>query len=188
MILPQADVPVRVRRVTTRRCFDEGESGNQQWTEFLKSLCVTLLINFFFWPLTSWFGQKRKLPNTLPKNNTLQSHVISPHTLRCPSLSTSLRGNSIPLPTRNSAWPSVWDTWAGASLRSRRPHEQIYSKGWELCPGREPLTAPSLHWRCTNKQQSSDEYLFASKLANVLAQPGTSNRCIRILHILLADK
>lgn len=28
-----ADVPVRVRRVTEKRCFDEGESGNQQWTD-----------------------------------------------------------------------------------------------------------------------------------------------------------
>lgn len=29
-----ADVPVRVRRVTEKRCFDERESGNQQWTHF----------------------------------------------------------------------------------------------------------------------------------------------------------
>lgn len=31
-----ADVPVRVRRVTEKRCFDEGESGNQQWTDLFK--------------------------------------------------------------------------------------------------------------------------------------------------------
>ena len=142
-----ADAPVRVRRVTEKCCFDEGESGNQQWTGFfLKSLRVTLLIHFFFWLLTSWFGRKRKLPNILPKTNTLQSRVISPHTSGCPSLCSSSRGNSVPLPGGNSAWPCVWDAWAGASPRSRRPHEQIYSEGWELCRGqRTPhCTIPAL--------------------------------------------
>lgn len=154
---------------------------------FFKSLCVTLLIHFLFWLLKSWFGRKRKLPHILPKSNAPQSHVISPRTLGRPSLSTSLKGNSAPLPTRNSAWPCVWDAWAEGSEQQEATRADL-CQGLRTVPGREPLTAPSPHWRCTNEQQISNEYLFASKLAKVLAQPGTSNRYVRIFHVLLTDK
>lgn len=65
-----ADVPVRVRRVTEKCCFDEGESGTNSGQIFLKSLPVTLLICFFFWLHKSWFGRKRELSNILSENNT----------------------------------------------------------------------------------------------------------------------
>jgi len=74
-------------------------------------------------------------------------------------------------------------------LRGAGGHMSRSTVRAENCAGgSEPLTAPSLHWRCTNKQQINDEYLFASKLANVLAQPATSNRYIRIFYLLIANK
>lgn len=155
---------------------------------FFKSLCVTLLIHFLFWLLKVLIWKEEKVTKYIAKKQrSPKPRHLSPY------FRTSLSFYLLERKFSSSSSREFCLALCLGRVGLKGPEHQEATRA-DLCqglrtvPGREPLTAPSPHWRCTNKQQISNEYLFASKLAKVLAQPGTSNRYVRIFHVLLTDK